>query len=68
MNGLETAEELNMISSLGRLCWLHSGERIGQEQEWGQEDLLGGQWPGLKFYQSDRAEHEDQRYEAGFDN
>ena len=23
MNRLETAEELSMISSLGRLCWLH---------------------------------------------
>ena len=33
MNGLETGEELDMISNLERLFWLHSVERIGQEQD-----------------------------------
>lgn len=32
MDGFETGEELYMISSLERLFWLHSGERIGQDK------------------------------------
>lgn len=31
-DGFETGEELYTISSLERLFWLHSGERIGQDK------------------------------------